>query len=170
VEYKLKIGEDTLDLDIETDGDDRFSAIIGEKKYPVAHQRISDHQLLLSVDGRNVIAFVADTPDGKAVMIDGHGWMVEDADARSQRGRRKGGPKAEPTDVTPPMPAVVTQILVAEGDTVTKGQGVIVVSAMKMETTLPSPFDGQVTKINVAEGDKVAPKQVLVDIEAVEEA
>jgi biotin carboxyl carrier protein len=62
------------------------------------------------------------------------------------------------------MPAVVTKILVAEGETVEKGQGVVVVSAMKMDTTLAAPIDGVVARINVAEGDKVTPKQVLVDI------
>jgi 3-methylcrotonyl-CoA carboxylase alpha subunit len=62
------------------------------------------------------------------------------------------------------MPAVVTKLLVAEGDPVEKGQGVVVVSAMKMDTTLVAPFDGVVTRINVAEGDKVTPQQVLVDI------
>ena len=62
------------------------------------------------------------------------------------------------------MPAVVTKILIARGDSVEKGQGVVVVSAMKMDTTLTAPFDGVVTRINVAEGDKVTPKQVLVDI------
>ena len=63
------------------------------------------------------------------------------------------------------MPAVVTQILVAQGQTVEKGQGLLVVSAMKMDTILTAPFAGVVTRINVTEGEKVAPKQVLVDIE-----
>jgi 3-methylcrotonyl-CoA carboxylase alpha subunit len=49
---------------------------------------------------------------------------------------------------------------------VEQGQGLLVVSAMKMDTTLTAPFDGVVTQINCAEGDKVTPKQVLVDIEA----
>ncbi|MRR35573.1 hypothetical protein EG829_13030, partial [bacterium] len=52
-----------------------------------------------------------------------------------------------------------------EGDTVTKGQGVVVVSAMKMETTLQAPFAGMVTRVNTAEGDKVMPGMILVDIE-----
>ncbi|MBI9087124.1 MAG: acetyl-CoA carboxylase biotin carboxyl carrier protein subunit [Desulfobacterales bacterium] len=103
-------------------------------------------------------------------MINGRTWLVQDADAQPQQGRRRGGLKNGPTTVTPPMPAVVTRILVNEGDAVTKGQGVIVVSAMKMETTLNAPYDGRVTRINVAEGDKVAPKQILVDIEAAEAA
>jgi len=69
--------------------------------------------------------------------------------------------------VTPPMPAVVVRILVNEGDWVSKGQGLIVVSAMKMETTLKAPMDGQVLKINTALQAKVMPGDRLVDIQEV---
>jgi len=62
------------------------------------------------------------------------------------------------------MPAVVTRIMVAVGDAVAKGQGVVVVSAMKMDMILSAPFEGVVERINAAEGDKVTPLQVLVDI------
>jgi biotin carboxyl carrier protein len=55
--------------------------------------------------------------------------------------------------------------MVSEGDEVEKGQSVVVVSAMKMETTLSAPFKGKVTRINVKEGQKVMPGEMLVDIE-----
>lgn len=168
MEYRLKISEETFDLNIETDGEDRFTVTRDEKTIPVRFQRIDEHRIHLSVDGRQSVAFVADTAEGKTVLVEGSAWLVEDMDAQPRQGRRRGGLQNGPSEVTPPMPAVVTRILVAEGDTVVKGQGVVVVSAMKMETTLPAPFDGRVTRINVAEGDKVAPKQVLVDIEAAE--
>jgi biotin carboxyl carrier protein len=63
------------------------------------------------------------------------------------------------------MPAVVVRILVSEGDRVNQGDRVIVVSSMKMETTLTSPSDGRVKAVNVAEGDKVMPGQILIDID-----
>ena len=162
MEYKLKSNEDVISLEVEADGDERFTVSIGEKRHDVIYRRISAHQVHLTVDGRQVMAFVADAPEGKTVMIGGRAWLLEDAAA--QQTRRKGGRKNGPSQVSPPMPAVVTKILVAQGDRVEKGQGVVVVSAMKMDTTLTAPFDGVVTRINVAEGDKVTPKQVLVDI------
>jgi biotin carboxyl carrier protein len=63
------------------------------------------------------------------------------------------------------MPSVVVKILVQDGQRVEKGQGVVVVSAMKMETTLTAPHGGIVRKVNVAVGDKASPGQVLVEIE-----
>ncbi|HPS94887.1 MAG TPA: biotin/lipoyl-binding protein, partial [Deltaproteobacteria bacterium] len=82
---------------------------------------------------------------------------------------RRRGLKELPQEVTPPMPSVVVRIMVGEGDPVEKGQGVVVVSAMKMETTLQAPFKGKVLKVNAAEGDKVMPGQILVDIEREDE-
>jgi biotin carboxyl carrier protein len=48
---------------------------------------------------------------------------------------------------------------------VNQGDRVIVVSSMKMETTLTSPSDGRVKAVNVTEGDKVMPGQILIDID-----
>jgi biotin carboxyl carrier protein len=50
-----------------------------------------------------------------------------------------------------------------------KGQGVIVLSAMKMEITLSSAFNGTVTSVNTKEGVNVSPGDILVDIEADQE-
>lgn len=164
MEYKLKYNEETVALAVATEDEGQFKATIGKNQYAAAFQRISDNCLHLVVNGRQTLAFVADTPAGRAVTVNGRTWLLEDESTRSTRGR--GGPKGGPKAVTPPMPAVVTKILATVGETVEQGQGLLVVSAMKMDTTLSAPFDGVVTRINCAEGDKVTPKQVLVDIEA----
>jgi biotin carboxyl carrier protein len=62
------------------------------------------------------------------------------------------------------MPAVVTNLLCAEGDHVTQGQGLVVVAAMKMEMTLTAPFAGTVTAVRAQVGAKVSPGEILVDI------
>ena len=165
MDYKLRYNEATLALAVDTDGDKQFTATIGDTAFDVAFDRVSDNRLHLTVNGRQTTAYVADTSGGKAVTINGRTWLLEDESARSARpsGSQQKGPKT----VTPPMPAVVTKILVEPGESVEKGQGLLVVSAMKMDTTLAAPFDGVVSQINCAEGDKVKPKQILVDFEAV---
>ena len=67
------------------------------------------------------------------------------------------------------MPAAVIRILAAEGDLVNKGQSLIVLSAMKMETTLTAPYRGVVKKIHTAVGAQVMPGEILLEIEPVEE-
>ena len=108
---------------------------------------------------------MADDPAGRIINIRGTSYLVRDADDLAKDMYRKRGPKEGPQAVTPPMPSVVVRIMVAEDDRVEKGQGVVVVMAMKMEATIGAPYPGRVVKINVAKGDKVMPGQILVEIE-----
>jgi len=67
--------------------------------------------------------------------------------------------------VQAPMPGKVVKALVAEGQEVSEGQGVMVVEAMKMENELRSPVDGTIKKVLVAEGKNVDAGEELVVIE-----
>ena len=165
MEYKLKINDETVSVDVENNADDAIHAVMGEKPFDVKYAAIDPHRIHLKVNGQGVNAYVADGKDGKWIAIRGKTYFVQDADVQEQTATRKKNGSAGPTEVTPPMPAVVIAVSVAEGDAVKKGQAVVIVSAMKMETTLAAPFDGTVKKVNVAEGDKVMPGDILVDIE-----
>lgn len=68
--------------------------------------------------------------------------------------------------LTAPMPGKVIAILVEEGATVSKGQPVIVLEAMKMEHTLKAPADGKVTHLRYQIGDQVSEGVELVGFEA----
>ena len=165
MEYRLKVNEETLPVEVENSGNDGFRAQIGDRVYDVGVEIVSDHQIHLNVNGRRVNAYVCEQDNGKIIFIKGRTWFVSDADLAEQTGTRKKGPGAGLQEVTPPMPAIVISVAVTQGDVVKKGQAVVIVSAMKMETTLFAPFDGTVKKVNVCEGDKVMPGDILVDIE-----
>jgi biotin carboxyl carrier protein len=66
-------------------------------------------------------------------------------------------------EIKAPMPGLVLDVRVAEGDTVKKGDPVLVLEAMKMENIIKSPTDGTVKKINVKKGQAVEKNQVLVN-------
>ena len=63
-----------------------------------------------------------------------------------------------------PMPGRVLEIRAAMGDTVTKGQTMLLLEAMKMEHHMTAPFDGTVTEVRVATGDQVDNGSVLLVI------
>jgi biotin carboxyl carrier protein len=63
------------------------------------------------------------------------------------------------------MPGRVVRILVKEGDAVTMGQTVIVVSAMKMESEYKAAKDGVIKHVHVKEGEVVNGHQPLITIE-----
>ncbi len=165
MEYNLKINEEILPVEVENDGEGKIKAVIAQNQFDVSYTAVDDNRIHLVVNGQAVNAYVGDQDDGKIIAIKGKTYFVCDADLLEQNKIRKKGPGSNLTEVTPPMPAVVIAVSVTEGDAVEKGQAVVIVSAMKMETTLVAPFDGTVKKVNVAEGDKVMPGEILVDIE-----
>ena len=77
-----------------------------------------------------------------------------------------GHHSAHDGDILAPMPGKVIAVDVAQGDTVTAGQRLLVLEAMKMEHALTAPFDGTVTELNVSEGGQVQVEAVLAVVEA----
>ena len=73
-------------------------------------------------------------------------------------------PAGEGRPVTSPLPGVIIEVSVKEGDTVAAGQKVAVLEAMKMENEIQSDRAGVVTKINVAKGDSVLEGAAIVTI------
>jgi biotin carboxyl carrier protein len=70
-----------------------------------------------------------------------------------------------PQDVAAVMPGRVVTILVAPGDSVEAGQGLVVLEAMKMENEVQSPKDGTVTAIHVAPGQTVENGERIATVE-----
>jgi len=73
-----------------------------------------------------------------------------------------GSSSAQSHVVKSPMPGKVVKVLVSEGQRVTKGQGAVVVEAMKMQNELQVLSDGVVLKVRVKEGDTVESGAELV--------
>jgi 3-methylcrotonyl-CoA carboxylase alpha subunit len=64
-----------------------------------------------------------------------------------------------------PMPGKVIAVRVAPGDTVGKGDELLVVEAMKMENAVRAPREGRVKSVSARVGDMVTPGVVLVELE-----
>ncbi|MCU0576380.1 MAG: acetyl-CoA carboxylase biotin carboxyl carrier protein subunit [Desulfobacterota bacterium] len=165
MDYRLKIGERAVSFHAERKGAHGMTLSREGSLLDVDYTIISSHHVHLTVNGSPVNAYIAEDGDTRTVLIRGITYSIEHADAFDNRGRGKKRSQAVQQDITAPMPSVVIRILVSEGDAVSQGDNVIVVSAMKMETTLTAPFDGSVRAVNVAVGDKVMPGRILIDID-----
>lgn len=96
---------------------------------------------------------------------------VEELDASAAKSAPKAAPKAAPKTAAPaggeavksPMPGTILKVNVASGDTVKKGQVLMILEAMKMENEIMCPCDGKVT-VNVANGATVETGTVLCTI------
>tara|TARA_B100001996_G_scaffold301137_1_gene241648 strand:- start:190 stop:693 length:504 start_codon:yes stop_codon:yes gene_type:complete len=69
------------------------------------------------------------------------------------------------SQVGSPLPGQVAKIFVIEGEKIIKGDKVLVIEAMKMETTITSEKSGTIKKIHVSSGDNVETKDLLIEIE-----
>lgn len=66
--------------------------------------------------------------------------------------------------VKSPLPGIIIDVLVNEGDEVKKGQTVVMLEAMKMENAIQATQDGKVTGIHVSKGDSVLEGVALITI------
>ena len=112
------------------------------------------------LDGRMYDARVEETPAGLVVVIDGYRFEIEVRDPR--RWSRKDAAHGVEGVQTP---GKVVRVLVAAGDTVEAGQGLLVVEAMKMQNEMKASRAGRILSVTVKEGATVAAGEVLATIE-----
>jgi biotin carboxyl carrier protein len=117
-----------------------FSVLVNGRSYDV---RISDAEISI---GPHKFAFELEDP---------RVWKRSVASADSH-GR---------VSIKAAMPGKVVRILVAVGDDVEAGQGILVVEAMKMQNELKSPRAGRVISIEVKANDSVTAGMILAGIE-----
>ena len=110
-------------------------------------------------------------PDGKVTVffeLNGQPREVEVVD-RSLASAVKEAPKADPDDplqIGSPLPGLVVGIAVAAGDPVRKGQKLLSIEAMKMETTLYAERPGRVAEVLAAVGRQVGAGELLLKLDA----
>lgn len=143
-------------------GEGRLSASIDGRVLDMEVSEPEPGVYLFKHEGRVFEAFVS----GSHVSVGGQAFEVDVIDPKRLRGSGSAaGPDHGHAEIRTAMPGKVVRILKQTGDTVTKGEGVIVVEAMKMQNELKSPRDGTVGEVKVSEGDTVGTGGVLVVID-----
>jgi biotin carboxyl carrier protein len=115
------------------------------------------------LDGRVFEASMDRTGQSLVVVVAGERFEVEVRDPRSWSHKSVRGSQGIAT-VFAPMPGKVVRVLVAAGDAVEAGQGLLVVEAMKMQNEIKSPRSGQVVSLTAREGATVAAGEPLATI------
>ena len=103
----------------------------------------------------------AEIADG-ILFLDGEAWPFGPRQAEHVGG--SGGGAGDGT-ILSPMPGRIIAVLVEAGQTVVKGQRMLVLEAMKMEQALLAPFNGTVSELKVSEGVQVPEGTLLVRID-----
>ena len=140
----------------------RLQAQIGEQRVELRLLASDGRWVTLELDGvRRRLAYHL---DGPRLYLYGHGGNLEFIDvthepASSAEGTASGTLKA-------PMDGAIVEVLVAEGEHVSKGQLLLVLEAMKMEHPLKAGLDGVIRRIQVSQGDQVKNRQLLLEVES----
>lgn len=120
-------------------------------------------------DGRYLVAgrlaYVAGPPQARWVFLDGHTYVI---DVRPPAGDSAAGAERRHDDelaLASPMPATVTAVGVAPGQTVARGDVLVMLEAMKMELPIRAPRAGRDTRVACKPGELVQPGIALVELE-----
>ena len=111
--------------------------------------------------GRSLEVTTEETSSGLLVRTNGQEFQVEVIDPRSWRRGRGAGIELEGRQqLVAPMPGKIVRVLVAAGQHVDAGQGLLVIEAMKMQNEVRAPKSGTVEKL-AREGQTVNAGEVL---------
>jgi biotin carboxyl carrier protein len=122
------------------------------------------HFLSLIIDGRSYEAGIEKRPGGYMIVLDDDAVAVdlaEGARGASAPVKKAGGPAR----IVAPMPGKLVRVLVAAGQAVEAGQGLVIIEAMKMENELRAPRAGRVKDVPVRDGQAVDAGALLVVLE-----
>lgn len=109
--------------------------------------------------------FVTENDKSIFVFIEGKTFHFDKIEEEQDFAGDDSASSSDREEVKPPMPGSVVKILVEAGQEVSDGDGLIIVEAMKMETTLYSSIGGIVTEVNVKEGEQVDADKIMILVE-----
>ena len=167
VGFVAKLGDQSYTVEIEEIGKSVYRVAVEGNEFLVDGKKTGRTNYSLIVDNRSFEIEVDYTEDQYRVLVDGRNYHVHLVDERKIRvgGTQSGLELQGRQMVSVPMPGKIIAVLVSEGDSVEKGQGLVIVEAMKMENEVRSPVTGAVREIKVKPGDTVEAAAVLLVVE-----
>ncbi|MDQ2693077.1 MAG: biotin/lipoyl-binding protein [Chloroflexota bacterium] len=154
-------GSETIDVEVTPEGKS-YHLGVGDQTVEAEILQAKDGRLELLLDGKRVTAYVSSDNARRWVTVNGR-TVVFTKSSGARRGGHAGHHAAG--ELTAPMPGQVRALNVAEGDSVTKGQTLLVLEAMKMEIRIHAPHGGTVKELFVKQGQTVEREQILIEVE-----
>jgi biotin carboxyl carrier protein len=136
-------------VQVKIDGGDPVALIIVEQTDELTVARLGNRLLRFAAHKKG---------DDRQLWLNGQTHHYTRVQARGARASLVAG------SLSASIPAVVTDVLVAVGDTVSAGQKLILLESMKMVIPIQAPSDGTVTAIHCSAGESVQPGVALVEV------
>jgi biotin carboxyl carrier protein len=157
--YRVNIGKRTYDVKIQKDG-----LFVNGDRFILDMESLSGNGLhILHHGNRTVEAYLQSTQKGTyEVQIDGNHLCAEVNLGFQKRNRVRSPATGQ---LFSPMPGLIVDILVKEGDRVQKGDTLLVQEAMKMQMRIRTPSTGTIKSITTTTGHQVEKGTLLISME-----
>ncbi len=166
---EIKLGDRTAKVELLAESGNQIKVMVDNNEYDLDCYQVEKGVYSILFKGRsyNVELIDTDSPKKYSVNTFYHSYDAEiiDAETKYLQARKGGDSDDEQSTIISPMPGKVVKILVNLGDEVKKGDTVIIISAMKMESEYKAGKDGVISEVFVNEEDTIKASQALVHIE-----
>ncbi|TXH05896.1 MAG: biotin/lipoyl-binding protein [Nevskiaceae bacterium] len=161
--FKLGDAEHNLELSRSADG---YRLHLADRTLPIDLKTGADGRAWLTLDGEHHEVVIATRGDDVFVHFDGEAYQLR-YEHPLKRLAAAGLGSAEDR-VLAPMPGSIVSVSVKAGDAVTKGQILLVMESMKMETTIAAPRDGVIEAVTYDKGQTFDRDALLLSLVAIE--
>jgi len=167
VAFIAKLGDQTYTVEIEEVDRSLYRIAVDGNEFLVDGKKTGQNNYSLIINHRSFEVDVDISEDEYRILVDGRSYHIHLVDERRIRlgGFQPGIQFQGRQEVTVPMAGKVIAVMVAEGDQVEKGQGLVIVEAMKMENEVRSPISAEIREVRIKSGQSVEAGETLVVIE-----
>ncbi len=153
---------------------------VGDREYRAGIKELNAEYALVQIDDQEYKVVLKHLGSGQSVFTGlARGTAPQVAVMTPSAVPAKGAPDVPPVMAPPPqagttqegsstipapLPGLILEVMVREGDTVKAGQSLLVMEAMKMENQIQAPFDGTVKKVFVQKGANISEGDKLIEI------
>lgn len=132
--------------------------------------RISKNKFHLLQNNQSYIISTSETHGNKefSVLVNGNKYRVkiqDDLDLLIEDMGLSLGSKSVENEIYAPMPGIILEVRVSEGQEVEEGDYLCVLEAMKMENALTSPRKGKIKSVHISQGETVDKGKLLIEFE-----
>jgi biotin carboxyl carrier protein len=160
---ELKQKNQKYSVESQINGNDLLLKLNGET-IKFSGKRLSENSLTFLFNNKSYTSYFTENKDTVFVNIDGENYFFDKISEDDKSYGLDSANSANEENIKTPMPGSIVKILVNKGQKVSEGDGLIIVEAMKMETTLYSSIDGIIAEVNVKAGEQVDLDKIMIKV------
>lgn len=160
--HAFRIGDTEISVELSRSGEG-YRLHVDEQVIPVDLKTGADGHTWLTVNGESIEVVIATQGDDVFIHLDGEAHQLRYEHPLERLAHQAGGAASD--SVRAPMPGNIVSIAIKPGDAVSRGQTLLVMESMKMETTIVSPRDGVVAAVHFDRGQTFDRDALLLALE-----